>query len=212
MKQIALLGVIALFAVSCSKTEQTKSDGPTGGVMEPATKPPASQAPYEPKPGETIIMFTFKTEGDTAVGNGNVYIKMNPAAAPKTCAHILDLVKKGYYTNILVHRVEREPGFKLVQWGNAATRDGTPNPGVEVGSGKNVPLEKKASHTVGAVGLARSNDPNSGDAQMYICLVPIPSLDSGYAVFGDVVQGLDVVEGLDIGSKVTAAKVIQEAK
>lgn len=54
-------------------------------------------------------------------------------------------------------------------------------------------------HLDGTVAMARSQDPNSAGSQFYICLGPQPFLDSGYTVFGQTVEGMDVVRSLRVG-------------
>lgn len=212
MRRLMWIAAAAALLAGCAKKESVEYKPEEDKKVEQAK--PKAAPPYKPKPGETVVMLSFKTESDRVLGNGDVYIRLFPQDAPKTCAHIVDLVKKNYYEGILVHRVELGEEFKLTQFGNAATKDGNPNPGQEVGSGSTVPLEVKRLHTVGAVGMARA-DVNSGDAQMYICFVNIPQLDrgpkEGYTVFGEVAQGLDVAEGLGIGSKIVKCQVVQEA-
>src|ERR1051325_210751 len=75
----------------------------------------------------------------TVQKRGTVVIELYPKAAPKTVEHFMDLVKKGFYNGILVHRVE--PGF-VVQAGDPKTKTGGADaPGVGGGgSGKDIPL------------------------------------------------------------------------
>ena len=55
--------------------------------------------------------------------------------------------------------------------------------------------------------MARSQDPNSASSQFYITLAPAPFLDGNYAVFGKVVQGIDVVEKIKIGDKMNKVSI-----
>jgi cyclophilin family peptidyl-prolyl cis-trans isomerase len=59
-----------------------------------------------------------------------------------------------------------------------------------------VPGEFGLPHGVGAVGLARDEDPDSGSTEFYVCLAPRPHLDGRYAVFGQVVEGLEVLAAI----------------
>ncbi len=81
------------------------------------------------------------------------------------------------------------------------------------GSGKTIPLEiaSNLTHKKGAVGMARSNAPDSASSQFYICLddTRVKHLDKSYAVFGQVIEGQDVVEKIAKGDrmlKVTIGK------
>ena len=58
-------------------------------------------------------------------------------------------------------------------------------------------------HERGAVAMARSQSPDSASAQFYVALRPLPELDGRYAVFGRVVDGLDVVDAIEQGDRIT---------
>jgi peptidyl-prolyl cis-trans isomerase A (cyclophilin A) len=124
---------------------------------------------------------------------GEFVIEVRPDRAPITVANFLRYVREGFYSNTLVHRVV--PNFVIQGGGHDATtmklkptRDNIVN---EAGNG----LQNKR----GTVGLARTPEPHSGNAEFYINLVDNPDLDPvptrwGYAVFGRVVQGMDVID------------------
>jgi cyclophilin family peptidyl-prolyl cis-trans isomerase len=65
-------------------------------------------------------------------------------------------------------------------------------------------------HVVGAVGLARDSNPDSGSTEIYICLAPRPHLDGNYAIFGLLVEGFDVLE--KIGAVKVEEKYVGEAE
>lgn len=145
---------------------------------------------------------------------GTVVIELFPKQAPKTVAHILALVRQKFYNGIKVHRVE--PGF-VVQLGDPETKGLPPSEfaahaiGTH-GSGTTVPLEAGLPNNKGTVGLARTQDPNSGDSQFYFNLSNNNFLDGKYCVFGKVVRGMNVVEHLQIGDMLTSAVVLPEEK
>jgi cyclophilin family peptidyl-prolyl cis-trans isomerase len=128
---------------------------------------------------------------------GDFVIELLPDRAPLTTANFLRYVKEGYYTNTLFHRVVAN--FVIQGGGHDATsyqlkpvHDPIFN---ESGNG----LQNKR----GMVGLARSEAPHSGNAQIYVNLVDNPDLDPlptrwGYAVFGRVVQGMDVIDRIGV--------------
>ena len=133
---------------------------------------------------------------------GDFVIEVRPERAPLTAANFLRYVKEGFYTNTLIHRVV--PNFVIQGGGHdVATMSLKPtheNIVNESGNG----LQNKR----GAVGLARSPAPHSGNAEFYVDLVDNPDLDPvptrwGYAVFGRVVQGMDVID--KIGETPTGA-------
>ena len=128
---------------------------------------------------------------------GKLTLELYPDAAPKTVTRFVELVKKGFYNGLTFHRVV--PKF-LIQGGDPAG-DGTG------GSGLPIPAEfSEKKHSTGTVGMAHLREPDSADSQFYICLEPQPFLDGKYMVFGQVVDGLDVLPKIqegDVMRKVT---------
>ncbi len=120
-------------------------------------------------------------------------IELFEKEAPITTKNFMDLAQSGFYNGLTFHRVD--PRF-VIQGGDPKG-DGTG------GSGKTIPLEIAPSltHKKGAVGMARSNDPNSASSQFYIVLEDANALDGQYAVFGQVTEGMDVVEKIAVGDK-----------
>ena len=76
-------------------------------------------------------------------------------------------------------------------------------------SGARLSEKLELPHRRGAVAMARAQDPNSASAQFYIALSDLPELDGRYAVFGRVVEGMDVVDQIRQGDKLTKAEVLQ---
>lgn len=129
-----------------------------------------------------------------------------PNEAPLSVAHILDLVRKGFYDGQRIHRVQ--PGF-VIQFGDPQTRDLAQRElwgrGTAAGSGKPIgvaEMSTKRRHLAGAVGIAHTGTPDTGDSQMYITLAPRPDLDGQYTVIGQVVDGEDVLPRLAIGDEI----------
>jgi cyclophilin family peptidyl-prolyl cis-trans isomerase len=117
---------------------------------------------------------------------GTFKIKLYPEEAPKTVAHIKELVGKGFFDGIIFHRIIA--GF-VIQGGDP-TGTGTG------GSGKSIPDEfnNNLKHSKkGMVAMANSGRPNSQDSQFYITLAPLEFLDGKYTVFGEVIDGLEVI-------------------
>jgi peptidyl-prolyl cis-trans isomerase B (cyclophilin B) len=113
---------------------------------------------------------------------------------PTTTGNFVDLVSSGFYDGLTFHRYVS--GF-VIQGGDPT---GTGNGG----SKKTIPLEiTKHKHVTGALGMARSADPNSASSQFYICLADASNLDGGYTVFGRVIEGMDNVLKLRVGDKMT---------
>jgi len=129
---------------------------------------------------------------------GSFVIELYPDRAPLTVANFLRYVHEGFYTNTLFHRVVAN--FVIQGGGHDATPPYALKPTYppvvnESGNG--------LQNTRGTVGLARAAGPHTGNAQFYVNLVDNPELDPlptrwGYAVFGQVVEGMDVVDRIGV--------------
>lgn len=112
--------------------------------------------------------------------------------APELTKNFIELAKTGYYDGLSFHRII--PGF--VAQGGDPLGTGTGGHSYK-GEGQGLADEPGAlalKHVKGAVAWAKSSLPNSIGSQFYIALDDIAQLDGGYSVFGQVVEGIDVVE------------------
>ena len=123
--------------------------------------------------------------------NGRVAIELYPDAAPKHVARIKDLAREKFYDGIVFHRVI--PGFMA--------QTGDPTGTGRGGSGQKLPAEfsRDLSFERGTIGMARTADPNSGDSQWFICFAPAPHLNGQYTIWGKVVEGMDLIDGIAPG-------------
>ena len=144
-------------------------------------------------------------------GKGAVVIRLYPDKAPKAVAHIARLAKQGFYDGLRFHRADRTPRPYLVQVGDPQSRSGNLDAGDmgAHGTGARIPFEDSGlKNSVGAVGLARlGQDRDSGDSQFYILLASQGFLDGNYTVFGQIVEGMDVVKRIDKGDRISKATV-----
>lgn len=151
----------------------------------------------------TVVMETTK---------GTIKVEIFKNDAPITSNNFLDLVDRGFYNGVVFHRYE--PGF-CIQGGDP-TGTGTSgfiDPATK--RERTIPLEvsPKLKHSeAGVIAMARTNDPNSASSQFYFTLGPASFLDGQYAVFGKVVDGLNVVKELRKGDKMTKVSVLETAK
>ena len=129
-----------------------------------------------------------------------------PSEAPLTVAHIVGLVRKGFYDGQRIHRAI--PGF-VVQFGDPQTRDLETREvwgrGSVAGSGTPIGIAevtKRRLNLSGAVGISHMGEPAKGDSQIYITLGRRTDLDGQYAVFGQVVEGADVLSRLQVGDDI----------
>ncbi len=141
-------------------------------------------------PNKTAILETQK---------GTIKFELKEQEAPITTKNFIDLTNKGFYNNLTLHGVE--PGFVI--------QGGDPKGNGTGGSGKTIPLEiaPTLTHKKGAVGMARSQDPDSASSQFYICLEDAKFLDKNYAVFGQVTEGMDVAAKIRKGDRILKATI-----
>lgn len=122
---------------------------------------------------------------------GRVVIKLRPDLAPKHVERIKELTREGFYDGLTFHRVIE--GF-MAQGGDPKG-DGTG------GSGQKLPAEfSNENHVRGTVSMARSSNPNSADSQFFIVFADAPHLDGQYTIWGQVVSGMEYVDGLKKGA------------
>ena len=127
---------------------------------------------------------------------GTIVLDLNPNAAPKTVSNFLQYVSSGFYSNLIFHRVI--PGF-VIQSGGFMTGMSPVNPPY---ASINLETPNGLSNLTGTLAMARTSDPNSATSQFYINVADNSNLDyvditnPGYAVFGKVVTGLDVVNAI----------------
>ncbi len=124
-----------------------------------------------------------------------------PADAPKTVENFVTLAKKGFYDGLTFHRVVAD----FVVQGGCPKGDGTGGPGHTVKAEFN-----KQKHVRGSVAMARSQHPDSAGSQFYITYGATPHLDGNYTVFGTVVSGMEHVDRIKQGDRMTSV-VIEEA-
>jgi cyclophilin family peptidyl-prolyl cis-trans isomerase len=157
----------------------------------PGTAPAATPAPAAPKtaaaakPAPTTLVEVFTSMG-------NFTLELNAERAPLTVAHFLKYVDQGHYSGTIFHRVVAN--FVIQGGGFDSNNKNVPAP-IKVAneSGNGLTNER------GTVGMARTQDPHGSDAQFYVNLYDNEALDPnktrwGYAVFGKVTQGMDVVD------------------
>ena len=127
---------------------------------------------------------------------GTIVLDLNPNAAPRTVTNFLQYVSSGFYSNLIFHRVI--PGF-VIQSGGFMTGMTPVNPPY---ASINLETPNGLSNLTGTLAMARTSDPNSATSQFYINVADNTNLDyvdsnnPGYAVFGKVVTGLDVVNSI----------------
>ena len=187
----ALLAALLLAGTACGSNNNGNKKA-AGGPGTPAPTPVASGARtggiirFDKAPPFTIdpnkgYVATIK------FAKGDVVVELNAKAAPLTVNNFVFLARQHFYDGTTCHRVI--PNFVAKCGDPLGTGGGGP--------GYTIPDEKSPLlHDVGAIAMAKTNDPNSAGSQFYITMAPQPSLDGHYTVFGQVISGQDVVTKL----------------
>ena len=165
---------------------------------------------YQPNGNETARIKTSK---------GDILVKLAGEDAPIHVGNFIELAQKGFYDNLKFHRYV--PGF-VIQGGCPNTRDLDPDqvvmkaksPWGGLGTGgpgycikQEFTTNPHNLHEDGALAMARSQQPDSAGSQFYLCLGPQHNLDSGYTVFGQTIEGLDVVKQLRVGDVIEGVEI-----
>jgi peptidyl-prolyl cis-trans isomerase B (cyclophilin B) len=207
-KSLRTVGILLVILLLLAPVFALQACGPTDDAgTEPASEEAedaASDDVTESVPGEEnqveYHVSDVEVKGDEIAvietNKGTIEFEFYPEEAPNTVATFIELADEGYYDGIKFHRVE--PGF-VIQGGDPLSRENDPMVGTG-GPGWYLREEfNDLPHLDGSVAMARSNDPDSAGSQFYITMGPQPFLDGKYTVFGQVVEGLDVVYEIQVG-------------
>lgn len=176
-----------------------------GITASPAMAAPSAKgAAIKKNVGDALVMMETT--------KGPIKLVVYKTEVPQTSYNFLDLVGKGFYNGLTFHRYE--PGF-CIQGGDP-DGNGTGNyvdPKTNKVRRINLEIKPNLKHdSAGVLAMARSSDRNSASCQFYITLGQASFLDSDYAVFGRVVEGLDNVMALRKGDKMTKVTVVDPGK
>ena len=187
---LALAIALGLLFVGCGgKATTTTATTPEPGLGEIAVQEETNDNEQEEnnnmhKDDNPVIEITMQ-------GGGKIDVELDPEAAPITVANFLKLVDQGFYDGLIFHRII--PNF-MIQGGDP---DGTGTGGADEeikGEFSSNGWDNPISHKRGVISMARANDPNSASSQFFITNADAEFLDGGYAAFGVVISGMDVVD------------------
>jgi peptidyl-prolyl cis-trans isomerase B (cyclophilin B) len=204
-------------------------DSPNRQQASTPTTPPAPTSPSTTDTTSTQFPGLPRLNGEAtvviAVNGKQITIKLDGNNAPISSGNFVDLVQQKFYDGLTFHRVVKN----FVVQGGDPRGDGTGGYIPRGASGeRRIPLEikttsstsptysatlngeqPKLTHKRGSIAMARSGMPDSASSQFYFALEALPVLDGNYAVFGEITQGLEVIDSIKQGDKITSAKVTQ---
>ncbi len=145
------------------------------------------------KKAQYVTLTVQYVDSEGTEQTGDIVIQLRPDVVPITVENFESLVSSGFYDGLTFHRVYS--GFMI--------QGGDPKGNGTGGSEKTIKGEFSAngvnntlSHKRGVVSMARSSSYNSASSQFFICHADSTFLDGNYAAFGEVVSGMDVVDGI----------------
>lgn len=161
----------------------------------PATQGDKSRVDVKEMPAGTVAEDAREVTIETS--KGNIIVEIYPKLMPITTENFVKLVEGGFYNGLTFHRVE--------DW---VIQGGDPEGNGMGGPGWTIPLEisLQLQNTRGALAMARTSDPNSAGSQFYILKSDASSLDGQYAVFGKVIEGMEIVDQIAAGDKMLSVK------
>lgn len=130
---------------------------------------------------------------------GDIVLELYPDAAPGTVANFAKLAESGFYNGLTFHRVI--PNF-VIQ-GGCPRGDGTGGPGYTI---KCETEGNPHKHVRGSLSMAHAGK-DTGGSQFFVCHAPQPHLDGRHTVFGQVTEGLEVVDQIRQGDRMLSVTV-----
>jgi len=220
--RLSVIRAVIVTVLAC--TLSGCSTEPSGTYAEPDTPPVTSQStPADNDESATVdqedpmlhVSTTEVTGSERATmvtSKGTITLEFFADDAPNTVASFIELIDSKFYDGLKFHRVIS--GF-VAQGGDPFTRDLTSEQviagGGRIGTGGPGWSQKAEfnarKHETGTLSMARSQHPDSAGSQFYICLAPQPSLNGQYTVFGEVVEGMDVVQALTVGDTIESVTI-----
>jgi peptidyl-prolyl cis-trans isomerase B (cyclophilin B) len=193
---IAILPVVLLSILSSCGGQQVAKNTSSESTSSSGSSPKTYTS--------TPPMNLFMNKNYSAVletNKGTMVLELFNRDAPKTVNNFVFLAREGFYDNTTFHRVIA--GF-MAQGGDP-TGTGSGGPGYTI------PDEITShKHLTGTLSMARRSEPNTGGSQFFICFAPQPHLDGGYSVFGQLKEGLDVLNTIVQGDKLIRVTIREE--
>jgi len=174
------------FVAGCAGGETPWSE--PDATPEPTPEPTPARTPEPPSDEPIPEVITGRIEMEDG---GLIEFELYPEIAPQSVRNFVHLARQGFYDGLKFHRIIS--GF-MIQ-GGCPQGSGGGNPGYSIfGEFANNGWPNSLKHTYGVMSMARSGDPNSAGSQFFICHGEPTHLNGGYAAFGLVIDGMDVVD------------------
>ncbi|MCF6313782.1 MAG: peptidylprolyl isomerase [Verrucomicrobiales bacterium] len=182
------LVMLTLLAISCGVEKSSDEELTEKEVVE-----------VKPAPVLTDLRIVMKTD------KGAIAATMFASKAPITVAAFLNLARRGFYDGLSFHRVVED----FVIQGGDPDGDGEGGPGYFLPN----EIDPDLKHDkVGVFSMARKSKPDTAGSQFFITLGVAEHLDGGYSIFGEVTEGIEVVESIEVGDKILGIEVLDSTE
>ncbi|MEG0774534.1 peptidylprolyl isomerase [Clostridium sp.] len=202
-KVFIIMFILSVSLVGCT----TKPEGNTTSNTDSNntnTSGNLNNSPTEKGVNDKNPVATIKMEDGKVIT-----IELYPEVAPNTVRNFISLANSKFYDGLIFHRVI--PGF-MIQGGDPKG-NGTGGPDYSIfGEFSSNGFNNPTKHTRGVISMARSKDKNSAGAQFFIMHEDYPSLDGEYAAFGNVIEGMEVVDEIAQAETASNDKPVKDIK
>lgn len=195
------LMILIFLGMGCKarSPEPTNPEPSLDKVKEPKVTKTFSEPKTSAVNPDQSYQAVIKTE------KGDIRVELFAKEAPIGVTNFIQLARGGFYDGLTFHRVEK--GF-VIQGGDPSG-NGTGGPGYTI------PAEIGPKHLKGALAWARTGDAvnpqrRSSGSQFYITLAPTPFLDGAYSVFGQTLEGMEVVGQIAPGDKILGIDILEK--
>lgn len=185
-------------AVSPAAEGEPAATSSTDSSAEPAANDTTGERKTYDAPPPMTIDPTKAYRATITTPRGDIVVTLLPEIAPQTVNSFVFLAREGFYDGLTWHRVIKD----FMAQGGDPTGTGTGGPGYSL------PAEftdKILFDHPGLLAMARTNDPNSAGSQFFITTAPTPHLNQQYTIFGEVVEGQDIVDNIPLRDPATAS-------
>lgn len=179
------LTLLTLMMVGCRGANTASENNSAGEAnnSNPYLSKETEKKPEDKNPIATIEMEDGKT----------IKIELYPEVAPNTVRNFISLANNDFYNGTIFHRVIK--GFMIQGGDPEGTGMGGPDYSI-FGEFNNNKFENNIDHKRGVISMARAKDKNSAGSQFFIMHEDSPHLNGDYAAFGNVIEGMDVVDAI----------------
>ncbi len=196
IKIIALISALMLSLFACASTETTENDAKTDETT--------TESVVEPTDAELAVTHTGVI---TIKDLGEISIELYGDTAPITVENFTKLANDGFYDGLIFHRVIE--GF-MIQGGDPLGNGTGGSEETITGEFSENGIDNPISHERGVLSMARPSDFNGASSQFFIMHADYTALDGGYASFGKVTEGMDIVDTIATSETDSSDKPVEE--